>query len=243
MEKNLMKRKISIALFIVFVITSLSFAGILSAFDEKAALNSGSIVVDIGTNNLTMNIGEIKKFEIKKTPIGYDTKKATIEVGTQSVVDATLNLQANYYKIEEDTYYEYYDFNNDTNGYFLTINAVKEGTTDIFFNVDGRKLFLTKVTVNAPAIVVTPKINSMKAPKKSYTVKKGKKKSFKINISPKTYGLKGAKIISSKPKVAKASVNTKTKKVTVSAKKKGSSKIYLKINGKKYLLTKIVVKK
>lgn len=101
------------------------------------------------------------------------------------------------------------------------ITAVKAGTTNVRATANGVTK-VVKVTVKNPTI--TLKSGKKKFTKKTVNVKRKKKTTLTVSVSPSKSGFKLGKMTSKQKKIAKVSLNKKGKLV-IQGKKKGSFKI------------------
>lgn len=139
---------------------------------------------------------------------GNASKTATVKVKTVTGASKTVTWKSDNTKIAKV----------DNNG---KITAVKAGTTNVRATANGITK-VVKVTVKNPTI--TLKSGKKKFTKKTVNVKRKKKTTLTVSVSPSKSGFKLGKMTSKQKKIAKVSLSKKGKLV-IQGKKKGSFKI------------------
>ena len=139
---------------------------------------------------------------------GNASKTATVKVKTVTGASKTVTWKSDNDKIAKV----------DNNG---KITAVKAGTTNVKATANGITK-VVKVTVKNPTI--TLKSGKKKFTKKTVNVKRKKKTTLTVSVSPSKSGFKLGKMTSKQKKIAKVTLSKKGKLV-IQGKKKGSFKI------------------
>ena len=139
---------------------------------------------------------------------GNASKTATVKVKTVTGASKTVTWKSDNTKIAKV----------DNNG---KITAVKAGTTNVRATANGITK-VVKVTVKNPTI--TLKSGKKKFTKKTVNVKRKKKTTLTVSVSPSKSGFKLGKMTSKQKKIAKVTLSKKGKLV-IQGKKKGSFKI------------------